>query len=192
MAKRLDQQDYIDAASALGVPVASIKAVVTVESRGNGFYTDGRPVILFERHIFRRQLEKRGVPTQLLELQHPEIVNAKPGGYKGGVGEHDRLEAAAKINREAAMESCSWGLFQIMGFHWQLLGFSALQAFVNAMYRSEGDQLQAFVAFVKANPGMHAALKARDWAKFARLYNGAEYARNAYDQKLAEAYARFI
>lgn len=192
MAKRLDQHDYIDAAAALGVPVTSIKAVVTVESRGNGFYTDGRPVILFERHVFLRQMLKRNIPTELLELQHPEIVNAKAGGYKGGVGEHDRLGAAAKINREAALESCSWGLFQIMGFHWQLLGFATLQAFVNAMYRSEGDQLQAFVAFVKANPSMHAALKARDWAKFARLYNGPEYARNAYDHKLAEAYARFI
>ncbi|WP_028627676.1 N-acetylmuramidase family protein [Metapseudomonas resinovorans] len=192
MAKRLGQQDYIDAAPALGVPVAAVKAVVTVESRGNGFYTDGRPVILFERHVFRRQLAKRNIPTQLLELQHPEIVNAKAGGYRGGAAEHDRLDAAAKINRDAALESASWGLFQLMGFHWQPLGFSTLQAFVNAMYRSEGDQLQAFVAFVKANPGMHAALKARDWAKFARLYNGAEYARNAYDQKLAEAYSRFI
>ena len=191
MSKKLDQQDYVDAAKELDVPVAAIKAGVSVESRGNGFYTDGRPVILFERHIFRRLLNKRGVPTDLLELKHSDLVSKKAGGYQGGVAEHDRLERAARIHRESALESCSWGLPQVMGYHWQALGYPSLQAFVNAMYRDEGSQLNAMVRFIKINPAMHKALKELDWPGFAKRYNGPEYARNAYDHKLADAYARF-
>ncbi|NBT89135.1 MAG: DUF3380 domain-containing protein, partial [Flavobacteriaceae bacterium] len=34
-------------------------------------------------------------------------------------------------------------------------------------------------------------LKAKDWAGFAKGYNGPAYAKNAYDTKLAGAYANF-
>ena len=190
MTKKLDASDYERAARELGVPVAAIRAVVDVESRGSGFLPDGRPVILFERHIMRRQLRAKGIDTEPLEREQPNVVSSKAGGYQGGTLEHDKLGQAAKINREAALESASWGLFQIMGFHWELLGYERVQAFVNAMYRSEGDQLDAFVRFVKANPSIHKALKAQDWARFAKGYNGPEYAKNKYDTKLATAFAR--
>jgi hypothetical protein len=48
-----------------------------------------------------------------------------------------------------------------------------------------------FVRFIKINPGMLAALRAKDWAKFAKLYNGPEYMKNNYHTKLALAYASF-
>jgi hypothetical protein len=38
--------------------------------------------------------------------------------------------------------------------------------------------------------GLAAALRRHDWHAFARGYNGPAYARNAYDAKMAEAYAR--
>ena len=34
-------------------------------------------------------------------------------------------------------------------------------------------------------------LKAKNWAAFARKYNGASYARRGYHTKMANAYARF-
>src|SRR5690554_4118721 len=52
----LGEDDIIRAAQALGVEPAAIKAVNEVESRGRGFLPDGRPVILFERHVMRRRL----------------------------------------------------------------------------------------------------------------------------------------
>ncbi|MGA0525154.1 N-acetylmuramidase domain-containing protein, partial [Escherichia coli] len=90
---------------------------------------------LFERHIMRRQLVAAGhaMDATHYNLTDPNIVNPKPGGYVGGAGEWDRLARAIEINRPAALESASWGLFQIMGFHWKLLGFASVQAFVNAM-----------------------------------------------------------
>ena len=78
-----------------------------------------------------------------------------------------------------------------MGFHWKLLGYASVQEFVNAMYHSEGAQLDAFVRFIKADAGLHRALRSKDWADFARRYNGPAYAKNQYDVKLAEAYKEF-
>jgi hypothetical protein len=183
----LTDNDYKLAADALGIEVACIKAVTKVESRGSGFLPIGAPVILFERHWMYKLLKAKTGKEPALS----DVVNPKAGGYLGGTAEHTKLERAVQLDRECALQSCSWGLFQIMGFHWQALGYASVQAFVNAQYKSEGSQLDTFVRFININPGMKAALKAKDWAKFAKLYNGPTYAKNNYDTKLAEAYASF-
>jgi hypothetical protein len=38
---------------------------------------------------------------------------------------------------------------------------------------------------------MLTALQAKNWAEFAKRYNGPAYAQNRYDEKLAKAYAKF-
>lgn len=111
--------------------------------------------------------------------------------YKGGIGEYARLEQARKINADAANASASWGMFQIMGFQYQLCGFKTVAQFVSAMCQSERSQLLAFCRFITNNPQMHAALQAKKWATFARLYNGSEYAKNQYDTKLLNAYKAY-
>jgi hypothetical protein len=90
----------------------------------------------------------------------------------------------------AALKSASWGKFQIIGFNHAAAGFKELQAFVNAMYRSEGAQLDAFVAFV-LHEKLDDELRERRWADFARRYNGPGFKANAYDTKLAKAFAHF-
>lgn len=99
--KQLTADDYARAATALGVPVAAVKAVTEVESNGKGFLPDGRPLILYERHIMRRQLVAAGHAMDAVRynLTDPNIVNSKPGGYVGGAGEWDRLARAIEINR---------------------------------------------------------------------------------------------
>lgn len=184
----LVDSDYKQAADTLGVEVACVKAVTKVESRGSGFLPSGVPVILFERHWMYKLLKAKTGKEPVLN----DVVDPKAGGYLGGVKEHARLDKAVAIDRECALQSASWGLFQIMGFHWKALGYGSVQQFVNAQYASEAKQLDTFVRFIKINPGMHAALKAKDWAKFAKLYNGPAYAKNNYDVKLAQAYASFI
>ncbi len=49
---KLQVQDFKDTAADLGVGVAQVKAVQSVESAGSGFIEDGRPVIRFEAHVF--------------------------------------------------------------------------------------------------------------------------------------------
>jgi hypothetical protein len=190
----LKQRDLQQAADRLGVPLASVMAVNAVESRGEGFGANGRPVILFERHVMHQRLQANGLAAaevEALAVRYPALINRQPGGYIGGVAEHQRLAQARQIHGAASIESASWGLFQIMGYHWQLLGYADAQHFADTMALSEAAQLDAFVSFIEADPALHKALKARKWADFARRYNGPAYAKNLYDVKLARAYAQF-
>ena len=199
-AKLLRNNDLTAAAERLGVPLASIYAINEVESKGKGFLDNGKPVILFERHIMYRQLAKvRFEGDDGAELKrhadqlaavNPALVNPKSGGYSGGTAEHQRLAMARLIDDTAALESASWGAFQIMGFHWQRLGYTSVQDFVAAMSAGESQQFDAFTRFIETDPVLHKALKARKWAEFAKLYNGPDYQRNLYDVKLQRAYER--
>lgn len=189
--RALSAGDIAEAADKLGIDEASMRAVLAVESAGAGFLADGRPKILFERHIMRRRLEAIGRDADLLAKYLPEIINTERGGYLGGAAEHDRLHLARQIDPDSAICSASWGLFQIMGFHWATLGYESASVFAGAMAQDEAAQLDAFVRFMHANPATHKALSARRWADFARLYNGPAYAANKYDLRLAEAYKGF-
>lgn len=190
--------DFERAALALDVPVAAIRAFAEVESRGSGFLLDDRPVILFERHVFRRQLVAHGATLATvanLERRRPDLCNDKPGGYGASVKEWKRLADAVLIHRAAALESASYGAFQVMGFNWKRCGYASVQALVNAMYRGSADHLDSFVRFIRADPKLHKALKARDWATCASRYNGPSYdaapgRANDYDTRLADAFAR--
>lgn len=191
--KLLKQADIERAAADLGVEIAAVMAVNLVESAGSGFI-DHRPVILFERHQMRRQLLKHGMSeaeVDKLAAVHHQIINRKPGGYIGGLGEHQKLQQAQRIHPAAAIESCSWGAFQIMGYHWELLGYKSAQDYAAQMHSGESAHLDALVRFIEADPGLHKALKARKWADFAKRYNGPSYAQNLYDVKMARAYKQF-
>lgn len=194
--KTLSQSDYQAAADALGVDVATIMAVTEVEARKAGFYPEGEPIVLFERHKFYKFLaEHRGADVaQNTFATHPNLCNPKAGGYVGGRAEWFRLQSACAIDRECALLSASYGLFQIMGFNYPYCGFESVDDFGKAISTSEGAQLQAFVAFVshRENTGMLSSLRKHDWAGFARLYNGVNYAQNDYDSKLSSAYRRYV
>lgn len=192
--KHLSEADLEMAATRLGCDVAAIKAVNEVESRGSGFLEDGRPVILYERHQAFRLLGESGVPydTALLHAsKYPNLLSQKRGGYAGGAAEWSRLASAKQIMpADVAHGACSWGQYQIMGYHWRLLGYPSCEAFVLAMHASETAQLDAFVRFIEADPALLKALQANKWATFARLYNGPAYKENLYDIKLARAFER--
>lgn len=182
--KLLQESDFIEAAKQLNCEVGAIKAVAEVESRGSGFLPDGRPKILFERHYFHR------LTNGVFSSNHPEISNPVSGGYGAESIQHTKLERAAKLNRAAALQSASWGKFQIMGANWKSLGYISLQEFINAMYSSEAGQLNGFVRFVKANK-LDDELRNKNWAGFALGYNGKAYAKNSYDKKIAAAYQKY-
>jgi hypothetical protein len=182
--KTLTEQDYINAAKDLGCEVAAIKAVAEVESRGSGFLPNGEPKILFERHRFYKYTN--GGYTK----SHPDICNKTPGGYGKESEQHAKLQRAALLNRDAALMSCSWGKFQVMGDNWKSLGYSTLQQFVNKMYESEAGHLDAFVRYIKVN-GLQRHIKNKNWAEFAKGYNGPGYKINHYDVKMAVAYKNY-
>lgn len=189
---RLRESAYIRAAEDLDCDIAAIKAVSEVESGGDGFLEEGVPKILFERHWMYRKLDEYSLSTALMlaEEHLPHIVNKTPGGYCGSWGEHTRFNEAYGYNHEAAIESTSWGRFQIMGFHFDHLGYSSAEEFRIEMSKSENTQLKAFVKFIKADNRLWSAIRKKDWKKFAYAYNGPNYEINSYDKKMSDAYKR--
>lgn len=188
--------DYKKAAQTLGVEEAAVKAVATTESNGDGFILDPEsgkhvPKILFERHVFFKRL-RDFTPLKSAELmsKYPDIVNSSSGGYKGGMAEHERLDRAVAIDRKTALESASWGAFQLMAYHWSTLGYASVQAFVNDMYTEQG-QLNGFIKFIQADNRLVKALKDKDWVVFARIYNGPGYEKGGYHLKMKASYDRF-
>jgi hypothetical protein len=182
----LTKQGLVEAAAKVNADPITLWAVVSVETSGKGFLPDRRPQILFERHIFSTRTNRR------FDASHPDISASKPGGYgKQGSHQHDRLEKAIAVHRQAALQSASWGLGQIMGFNSKEAGYRNVEDMVAAMTRAEDDQLMAMVHFMRSSDILHKALERRDWAAFAFKYNGPAYAKNKYDEKLAKAHTRF-
>ena len=95
-----------------------------------------------------------------------------------------------KINIEAALSSCSWGMFQIMGFNHKSCEKDNIYTFVKDMYGSEYEQLNLFAAFVENN-NLVKYLKSHNWDEFAKRYNGSGFKANKYDTKLASAYKKY-
>lgn len=192
MSKKLTLDQITQAAKEINVPLAALRAVIDVECKGDGFNHDGTPVILFERHIFRRRLIANGKADIALKAmrERPDLCNTTDGGYGLSSAQHGRMAAATRYDRASALESASWGIGQILGYHWRDLGYVSLQSFINCMYRDELSQLQAMCKYIVRN-GLVKYLQTQNWAMFAKNYNGPDYAANHYDIKLARAFKMF-
>lgn len=192
----LQPEDLDDAAKALNVDKATIRAICEVEASGSGFLPSGRPKILFEGHVFWAELLRVNLNPRDFLPANRDILYQKwtKEHYLGGTGEYTRLKRAMEIHEAAALKSASWGLFQIMGFNHAVCGFETVHTFVSAMYESERRHLLAFCSYVllTAHDGKPLVqyLREKNWAGFARGYNGPGYKVNGYDVKLASAYKR--
>ena len=97
---------------------------------------------------------------------------------------------AAEIDAKAAIESVSWGIGQVMGAHWAWLGYASVEALVAEAREGAGGQVRLMLKFI-AKAGLAKALESRDWAAFARGYNGPAFAASGYHTKLAAACLRY-
>lgn len=187
----LTQADYEDVAVDLGVESAAIRAIVDIETgkTRKGFHSPGKPIINFDLPVFRRAAARRGVNLAKYSSSTAlKPVNiAKYGSQQAA--QQARFDAACAIDSVAAIESTFWGMFQIGGFNWKLCGMPSRKAFAEAMSRSEYDQLRLFANYI-ANTGLVKYLKTKNWAAFARIYNGPSYAARAYHTRMAAAYQR--
>jgi hypothetical protein len=167
----------------LSVHAPELWTILAVETSGCGYLPDLRPQILYERHIFHR--------LSLGKYDDGDISDPKPGGY-GASGSHqyDRLALAIAKDRTAALQSCSWGIGQIMGENYAQAGFADVEQMVVAMSESEDQQLAAMGNFLVSS-GLNIPLQGHDWASFARGYNGANYAINRYDIRLNGEFQKY-
>lgn len=195
--KFLSENDLINFAKQYKLELAVVKAVNEIESNGTGFLINGDPKILFEGHIFWKELTKRGIDPKKFSVKNPDILYKTwtKKYYLGGAAEYKRLNKAIALSdnkevKEAALCATSWGMFQIMGFNAIDIGYKNVESFTADMYKSEGLQLKAFGMYLKKNK-LIPFLQKKDWTRFALKYNGPSQASNAYDKKLKKAYDKY-
>lgn len=191
---RLTEDDYQEVADMLGVEPAAVKAVVEIEAGPShqGFSEAGKPLINFDFSMFNQFARRNGVNLSKYRKSHPLVFSA-PSARKYGsrqAAQNARLRAARTIDERTAIEGTFWGMFQIGGFNWRKCGAKNINDFVDRMSRSERDQLELFANFLKTT-GLDKQLKAKNWAAFARGYNGPSYARRGYHTRMARAYAKY-
>lgn len=175
---------------------AALLAVVEVESAGksmDGIY----PCLLFERHVFYRELKKAGKAAALSNAVNLGLANSSwqpKTQYKdqgSGAKRAALFERAKVIDEECAIRSCSWGVGQTMGFLYAELHFkSAVQMLAYMMAGGVPAQVECMVREIE-NKKLTAKLNNHQWASFAKVYNGPGYAQNRYDTKMAAAYGRW-
>lgn len=157
-----------------------LRAVAAVESSGGGFDVQGRPKILFERHLFHRLTDGRFSPA-------PFSLSAG-GGYSES--SWDKLCAAAGKDPGAALGACSWGKFQVLGLHWSKLGYASPWELAHSLTISEAAHYELFARYIEAF-GLADELRAvsanpESCRAFAAGYNGPAYQKFAYHTRIAK------
>ena len=190
---KITEDDFLRAASYLGVPVAVVKALDEVLSDNKGgFFAMNRPAIQFEGHIFWKELLKKGIDPRNYVRGNEDILYEKwtKAYYKNGMSEYQRLERAERIDETAARCATCWGAYKLMGYNYEKCECGDARSFVNRMMESRGSQMDLFVSYL-LNTGGNKYLRSLDWAGFARYYDRDRYARDKFDEKLEQAYAKY-
>jgi hypothetical protein len=192
-ARPLSARDVEEVAGELGCEVAALRAVLDVESKNRGFDAKGRPTILFEPHVFYRNLhgdEQRKAISQ--GLAYPAWKKNYPKGKTLEIRQdknYERLALAARINQEAAFRSISVGRGQVLGENYRIVGYDSAVAMFEAALESERVHLEQMAAFIRSKR-IDDDLRNRTWATFARVYNGPGQV-DFYAGELAKAYAKW-
>lgn len=181
MGKKINDIEIRTLAERNGYSYAALKAIISVESGGIGFASDtGKIIIQFEPVWFRRK--EPYAPSGLWSVN----------GVERQRREWIAFNSAFKINPNAAMESTSVGMMQVMGFHFKSLGFKTVGEMWDYAKVSEANQVELAIRFIKLNPKLDQAVKNKDWPTVAYYYNGSGYKKYNYDQKLLNAYIKII
>lgn len=168
-AARATAADFAAAGTKIGCEVAVIHALWAVEASGRGFRNDGSLARRFEPHKMPGSTMTWRDSLKISEAQREQMFQ----------------EAYAQAP-DAALTATSWGGSQILGENYAAAGFASVRDMVLAMAASEAAHLTATVTLCIAW-GIDGALRARDWAAFAKRWNG-EGQPEIYAAKLESAY----
>ena len=155
--------DFDRAARQLGCTPAEIKAVWKVEAAGRPFRRDGSVERRFEPHHFPR--------TRWGQIGFSVREGEAPWRASLRLSNEAMFVRAYENNGNAALRAASWGAPQIMGFNHSDAGFIEARDMVAAMATGEAKHLEAFTTLIN-KWGLAPAIRAHDWERFARRYNG--------------------
>lgn len=153
-----------------GVDWRVLHAILMTESGGKGFDDKGKMKSRFEAGIYSGLCKvKTGQAAK-----HPSLPGLDPAWIK------------QRDDHELYLMSASFGIAQIMGWHYASIGYKTVSDMVQDYGESEDNQIKSFLLFVLGyNKGQFMkSLKAYDWRGIARQYNGGGFERNQYDVKL--------
>lgn len=105
--RRLQQDDVGNAARAIGVETAALLAFIEVEAAGRGFDAKNRPKVLFEPHVFFRNLSgaKRRQAVSAGLAYKKRGTKPYPATFDARYRQNG---AAMAIDRSAALKAASW------------------------------------------------------------------------------------
>jgi hypothetical protein len=186
-AHRIDDYDLPRLGALIGVGEDELHAFMDVEAGGSGFDSVGRPKMLFEPHLFYRNL---GPGAKRDEAVRQGLAYAKWGAKPYPKESYTRLAKAIKIDEEVALKSASWGLTQILGQWHKEIGYPTAKAMVEAFADDEANHLEATIKLL-IDWKVDDDLKAHRWATVAKAWNGPQYAKHGYHKKLEAAYEKW-
>ncbi len=189
----ISEEVFAGMAGRLDCEVAAIKAITLTETSGKGFEENGLPTILFERHHFFKHTKP--ATGRHPYAMHPDICHPDPGGYgAGGIHQYERLVKAARLDLNAALKSCSWGAFQVLGAYFVQCGYASPVEMVNDCMKSIEVHANIFEKFLKQEKKKAAkALKNKNWTEFTAEYNGKNWENQnpSYPTKMKDFYDNF-
>lgn len=157
-----------------GVPAAWIAAVIAKESGGQTYATvcgEKRPLIRWEGHYFYQRLQGDALDQAIAK----KLASPRAGAVKNPKEQADRwrklVEPAYSIDTDAAHESMSWGVGQVMGAHWKRLGYASVADLVKAVCAGLYGQVDLMMRYCREF-GLLDELARGDALGFARGYNG--------------------
>lgn len=183
-------------AQAFSIPSANLLAMIDVESDGKIFSPvvhDGKPepYILFEPHKFYARLTEpaRSEAVKLKIASKTWNKKLYPGTQEG---RWDQIATArALLNKydldpDIAYECASWGVGQVLGEHWNELGYTSARAFIDRMRSGVDGQIEAMIKYCVRN-NLLDELQKGQFTALARGYNGKSFKANKYDTRMEEA-----
>jgi len=206
--EKISDIDYENLATELDTESAAIYAVAKRESSGKSFTkNDDKQVakILYERHYMYRLLSSKygeSFAKKNMETK-PYLVHSESGRYiynsdgikqtNEEVASLEKFDKAKEIDEDIAIQSCSWGAFQIMGEYY-IHSYKTPKDLEKAMNMCEKQQLSYFkIYLLKVKTKAHKALKDKNWEKFTYWYNGSNWKKNnsTYPTDMAKYYEEY-
>lgn len=187
-ARPLDTFDVAQLAHRIAVSEDHFQAFLNVESRSRGFDREGRPIILNEPHVFYRNLS--GAKRD--EAVRKGLAYRRWGEKPYPPSQDERyawLRQACEIDETAALKSCSYGMSQILGENFSMVGYATVAQMVKAFMDDEEEHIEAMMKFILAS-GIDDDIRAERWEIVARVYNGPGYKKNRYHIKMAQEFAK--